>query len=150
MHNGTLVFFLGCGIQWENGPSLLEQSHSDCMVGQIKDPTKTLSFPPTLCLSRMPSPWRSWEEMCSLPQGLVLQPPRQLTRAHLATRTLSPRARRPGVALGMEALKTLSWLLPVSSIAQSYWEDGRLRKHRRCYRLEGPALHWGRPRQACE
>lgn len=83
---------LWCSIRWGNNSSLLEQSHGDCMVGQIKGPAKTLSFPPTLCLSRMPSPWRSWEETCSLCQGLVPQPPQQLTQARLATRTLSPSA----------------------------------------------------------
>lgn len=60
----------------------------------LSSSTKMLSSPPTLCLSRMPSARKSREETCPLYQCLALQPPRQLTQSHPATRMLSPSAWR--------------------------------------------------------
>lgn len=111
----------------------------DYIVGQIKVSTKMLSSLPTLHLSRMPS-GRSREETC----------------LYISLHGSSHKLAQP---LGHcpQVLGDLAWLAPGAG-ALGLCADDLLcpgagvvsGKHRRCRWLEGAALQWGRPRQACE
>lgn len=92
-----LWFCLGCDIHWENNLCLLEQLQSGLHSCADKVPTKSLSSPSTLHLSRMPSTRRSWEKTSPPPRPRPQPLGPAASVACPAAGMLSPSARRSGV-----------------------------------------------------